>query len=100
MMYGNLNYDMHGRKRKRKVIARHGRYKTTFKEAPAPEGPVRRDEGVQYKSADDGSMNTGIVERKKYTGTLIAGVATMHKSNAVPIINEQEAIDIARMRRG
>lgn len=36
---------------------------------------------------------------KVYTGTLIKGIATMHKSNAVPIINEQEATDISRMRR-
>ena len=101
MMYGNLSYDIHGRKRKRKkVVARRGRYKTTFQEAPAPEGPVRRDAGVQYKSADDGSMNTAKPNRMIYTGTLIKGISTMHKSNAVPIINEQEAIDIARMRRG
>lgn len=36
---------------------------------------------------------------KVYTGTLIKGIATMHKSNAVPIIDEQQATDIARMRR-
>ena len=38
-------------------------------------------------------------EAHKYTGTLIKGIATMHKSNAVPIINEQQAIEIAQMRR-
>jgi hypothetical protein len=39
-------------------------------------------------------------ERMKYTGTLVKGIATMHKSNAVPIISQEEATDIARMRRG
>jgi hypothetical protein len=38
--------------------------------------------------------------RVAYTGTLVKGIATMHKSNAVPIINDQEAKDIANMRRG
>jgi hypothetical protein len=38
-------------------------------------------------------------ESQKYTGTLIKGIATMHKSNAVPILNDQEAQDIAKMRR-
>lgn len=38
-------------------------------------------------------------EPLRYTGTLIKGIATMHKSNAVPIINEQQAKDIAQMRR-
>lgn len=35
-----------------------------------------------------------------YSGTLIKGIATMHKSNAVPVIDEQQMIDISRMRRG
>jgi hypothetical protein len=39
-------------------------------------------------------------EEKRYTGTLIKGIATMHKSNAVPIMNKQEAIDVSTMRRG
>ena len=39
-------------------------------------------------------------ERKVYTGTLIKGIATMHKSNAVPIISDEHAKEIARMRRG
>lgn len=38
-------------------------------------------------------------EPKEYTGTLIKGIATMHKSNAVPIIDKQQAQDIASMRR-
>jgi hypothetical protein len=37
---------------------------------------------------------------KKYTGTLVVGISTMHKSNAVPIINQQQAEEIAKMRRG
>ena len=39
-------------------------------------------------------------ETIKYTGTLIKGIATMHKSNAVPVINEEQMQDISRMRRG
>jgi hypothetical protein len=39
-------------------------------------------------------------ESQKYTGTLIKGIATMHKSNAVPIINKEQAIEVSNMRRG
>lgn len=39
-------------------------------------------------------------ESMKYTGTLVRGIATMHKSNAVPVINEDQMKDISRMRRG
>ncbi len=36
---------------------------------------------------------------KVYTGTMIKGIGTMHKSNAVPIFSDEEAQDIAKMRR-
>ena len=61
--------------------------------------PYRRDEGVVYKSAP---MSGGICAAPgttTYTGTLVKGLATTHKSNIVPVINDQEAKDIARMRR-
>ena len=38
-------------------------------------------------------------ENPVYTGTKIKGIGTMHKSNAVPIFSDEEAIDIATMRR-
>lgn len=47
--------------------------------------------------------HTGAVRTKdipRYTGTKILGIGTMHKSNAVPVFSDQEAHDIATMRRG
>jgi len=39
-------------------------------------------------------------ENPKYTGDLIVGIATMHKSNAVPVMRDTEqAKEIANMRR-
>ena len=37
---------------------------------------------------------------KVYTGTAIKGIGTMHKSNAVPIFTDEQAVEIATMRRG
>jgi hypothetical protein len=51
------------------------------------------------------SLSNGIAgfaakkEPQVYTGTLIKGIATMHKSNAVPIINKEQAEEISSMRR-
>lgn len=48
------------------------------------------------------SWVTGPVTTKKsqqYTGDKIIGIGTMHKSNAVPIFNDQQAKDISTMRR-
>jgi len=36
----------------------------------------------------------------QYTGTKMIGIGQLHKSNAVPVFCDQDAIDIARMRRG
>lgn len=36
---------------------------------------------------------------KVYTGTKVKGIGTMHKSNAVPIFSDEEAVEISRMRR-
>lgn len=35
-----------------------------------------------------------------YTGNKVKGIGTMHKSNAVPVFSDDEARDIATMRRG
>ena len=40
-----------------------------------------------------------IAPPKVYTGTKVKGIATMHKSNAVPVFSDEEAVDISRMRR-
>lgn len=36
---------------------------------------------------------------KVYTGTMVKGIATMHKSNAVPVFSDEQAVDISKMRR-
>ena len=51
------------------------------------------------------SRNTGEVGQTtykpspQYTGTKVKGIGTMHKSNAVPIFSDEEAVEISRMRR-
>lgn len=36
---------------------------------------------------------------KVYTGNKIKGIGTLHKSNAVPVFSDDEAVEIAHMRR-
>lgn len=51
------------------------------------------------------SRNTGEVgvatykAPPQYTGTKVKGIGTMHKSNAVPIFSDEEAVAISSMRR-
>jgi hypothetical protein len=52
-----------------------------------------------------GSVDTGVgVAPKKappqYTGDAMIGIGQLHKSNAIPVFSQEEAIDISKMRRG
>ena len=62
--------------------------------------------GYQRETTRIPSLNGGVDStaatlkpRPVYTGTKIKGIGTMHKSNAVPIFSDEEAIEISRMRR-
>lgn len=39
-------------------------------------------------------------EENKYTGTKLLGVSVLHKSCLVPVFSKEDAVEIARMRRG
>ena len=60
----------------------------------------RKEFDEKYPSMNTMKGNTNKKEPQQYTGTLIKGIAQMHKSNAVPIINKEQAIEVAKMRRG
>lgn len=71
--------------------------------------PVWTEPSPQYRGANDpkpkslSTWTTGAVTSKpsqQYTGDKIIGIGTLHKSNAVPVFSNEEAIDISRMRRG
>lgn len=47
----------------------------------------------------DVSGACALPEPKRYTGSLVKGISVLHKSNAVPVISDEEITDISRMRR-
>ena len=61
---------------------------------------VGADAARKIESLNSDRIFTEKRESLKYTGTLVKGIATMHKSNAVPVIDEEQMKDISRMRRG
>ena len=54
---------------------------------------------THIKSLGQDSGVATLAQPKVYTGTKVKGIATMHKSNAVPIFSDEQAVDISRMRR-
>jgi hypothetical protein len=80
------------KRRKRAMAAEPLQYTLT-----APNG---RGTTQHIKSLDTGHI--GAISSKqspKYTGTKVLGIGTMHKSNAVPIFSDDEAVEISSMRR-
>lgn len=63
--------------------------------------PDYRENTPSVKTSDKICSNGSKREQLKYTGNELAGIATMHKSNAIPIRKDdkQGAIDVANMRR-
>jgi hypothetical protein len=53
-----------------------------------------------HPSLNSGYHDTSAKPTKVYTGTKMLGIGTMHKSNSVPIFSNEEAVEIATMRRG
>ncbi len=102
MRYGSMTHDFTGRKIKRKAPT--GEVYKKYTPVPSARNLAtpnfRRDADIHYASVDIGSPSVcEAPEKKEYTGTLVKGIATMHKSNAVPIIDQEQATDIANMRR-
>lgn len=56
-------------------------------------------ETKHYPSLNTGNVAATKAEPKKYTGDKVLGIATLHKSNAVPVFKKEEAIEISSMRR-
>ena len=87
----------------------HGKTTTKRKQehlAPAevrtftPKNTPYRRETVRYASVETQSKTIPAAPTKKeYTGTLVKGIAVMHKSNAVPVLGQEDATAIAQMRR-
>jgi hypothetical protein len=89
-------HEVEQEERKRARTAGSASLNTVYK-LSIPEG---RNTTAHIKSVDTGGGTATMPPPKVYTGTKVKGIATMHKSNAVPVFSDEEAIDISKMRRG
>lgn len=89
------------------LLKRHGVEQESQKRKRALEAPVMtpmvqkpyRRETPEIKSLPFTAGPCVKPPDKVYTGTAIKGIGTMHKSNAVPIFSNEDAVEIAKMRR-
>lgn len=83
--------DAEEKKRKRAMSAEPLTYKLT--------APAGRTTTNHIPSRNTGGHVASAAPAKVYTGTKMLGIGTMHKSNSVPIFSDEEAVNIATMRR-
>ena len=109
-IYTNTNYDFNGKRRKRGLRAKR---RTTPYISSKPSAPVASpfitvdlNKQLMDKFKDIPSLHSDVddshMRRKdttKYSGDEIMGIATMHKSNAVPVSKNTDAKIYATMRR-
>lgn len=83
------------------VAYKHGKSaakkRSEFKELKMDRPSYRKTEikRPEYRSTTAPAKS----EPKQYTGSLVKGICQTHKSNLVPVINDEEIIAIGRMRR-
>ena len=90
-MQAKWELDADEKRRQRALAAEPLSYKLTT--------PIGRSNTHDIPSRVTPGSSTAAVH-KVYTGTKVKGIATMHKSNAVPVFSDEEAVEISRMRRG
>lgn len=61
--------------------------------------PPGRSTSNHIPSRGDSTGNAVAKPQQVYTGTEMIGIGQLHKSNAVPVFREQDAVDLANMRR-
>ena len=64
-----------------------------------PPQPYRRDTGPKIESLNSGLGNAFKAPDKVYTGDAMIGIGQLHKSNGIPIFTQEDAKDLAKMRR-
>lgn len=73
--------------KKVQVVELPGTAKTFIRETP------------KYKSLSTPNSDTSVKKTHEYTGDYFVGIATMHKSNLVPVGKDTDAKEYATMRR-
>lgn len=94
----------------KELLKRHGVEQEERKKAKAVKAaplsasylsyPPGREPKQHIPSKDTGVGIAAKAADKVYTGNNILGIATMHKSNAVPVFSTEDAVEISKMRRG
>lgn len=83
------------------VLYRQGKYNPNLGSAIQSPVQAKSYQRETKQLPSNGTFDVSLaVKPKQYTGTLIKGIAVMHKSNSVPVISKKAMEEISKMRRG
>lgn len=107
MIHTSTSYDYSGRRRKAKKVKGevYAKYKKPAFQEYKPKTSYAQERAAEvhkYPSLSVSATTKGggtRKERLEYTGDFVIGIATMHKSNAVPVTNPKYAEEISRMSK-
>jgi hypothetical protein len=92
-----VRYDIKKENPKNSKISRATGFDPIVRNAPVVD-PKRLTNHIP--SLDTGKGLAAKKEVTQYTGTAMLGIGQLHKSNSIPVFQAEDAIDIAKMRRG
>ena len=101
------------KKKKRKPTAKQRALQASWQDILKKYEPKKKVKAAAYKEPAPYRRETAAIpslgthqgdcsrkQQQTYTGTSMMGIATLHKSNAVPVFSQEDAVEISRMRRG
>lgn len=80
-------------------VSYSGKYKLKAKKLPKLNTIVTPEVAVALPSRVTPGHSTALKPIKEYTGEKMIGIATMHKSNLIPIFSQEQAVETSQMRR-
>jgi hypothetical protein len=92
--YNNLNS-----KKRKKPFRKAGWQKAQAEHDAGIKAPNYKEHSRALPTSDYTGPIVGKSKQNTYTGTFITGIATMHKSNMVPVSKNADAKEYATMRR-
>lgn len=103
-IHNSFRYDQHGRKRKPRKAKGEvcAKYVPPKFEEYKPTKTIAQERAVETKRfascvASPTKARGDKRESQQYTGDYVIGIATLHKSNAVPVTNQKYAEEISAM---
>ena len=99
MIYGDMKHYANGRKKPYNAYSKCKNTKSSNETFVWSDNRPRKSSAEFVPSLQTNASCVAKIKPKQYTGSLIKGISTMHKSNLIPVTDENHIKEISKMRR-